>query len=87
MCNRAVTGCNSKFTVDSFSKLFLKNVRILEIVLDVFLLKLPEDFERISFFCELFKEVHHILFELFDSQSKGTLVQSDFVEYLNEKLG
>ncbi|XP_057371298.1 NADPH oxidase 5-like [Daphnia carinata] len=40
-------------------------------------------------FCELFAkyEMHQLLFQLFDDKSKGKLVQSHFVDFLNEKLG
>lgn len=40
-------------------------------------------------FCELFAkyEMHQLLFQLFDDKSKGRLVQSHFVDFLNEKLG
>nr|CAH0104031.1 unnamed protein product [Daphnia galeata] len=32
-------------------------------------------------------EVHQLLFKLFDDKYKGSLVQSQFVDFLNEKLG
>ncbi|XP_046642950.1 NADPH oxidase 5-like isoform X1 [Daphnia pulicaria] len=40
-------------------------------------------------FCQLFSknEVHQLLFKLFDDKSKGRLVQSQFIDFLNEKLG
>lgn len=31
--------------------------------------------------------MHQLLFQLFDDKSKGRLVQSHFVDFLNEKLG
>lgn len=39
------------------------------------------------FYLNIFKNVLQVLFSLFDHQSKGQLVLSDFIESLKEKLG
>jgi hypothetical protein len=39
------------------------------------------------FYLHIFKNVLQVLFSLFDHQSKGQLVLSDFIESLKEKLG